>query len=117
MSAPTSAIPEKTGKLAWRLQPRTHVPAWLPALTSIGAVVVALLLGAIILALAGGNPLAAYAQIARSSFGGLDVFSDTLVKAIPLMLTGLACAVAFSMRLWNIGVEGQFFLGAWGASA
>jgi simple sugar transport system permease protein len=117
MSSQTDTIPEKTSTFAWRLEPRTHVPAWLPALTSAGAVVVALLIGALILALAGGDPLAAYAQIARSSFGGLDVFSDTLVKAIPLMLVGLACAVAFRMRLWNIGAEGQFFLGAWGASA
>jgi simple sugar transport system permease protein len=117
MSTPTDAVQKKSSTLTWHLEPRAYVPAWLPVLTSVGAVVVALLIGAIILALAGGNPLAAYAQIARSSFGGLDVFSDTLVKAIPLMLTGLACAVAFSMRLWNIGVEGQFFLGAWGASA
>jgi simple sugar transport system permease protein len=117
MSSQTETLPETTRTLAWRLEPRTHVPAWLPALTSAGAVVVALLIGALILALAGANPIAAYAQIARSSFGGVDVFSDTLVKAIPLMLVGLACTVAFRMRLWNIGAEGQFFLGAWGASA
>src|SRR5262245_49644953 len=117
MSSQTDTIPEKTSTLAWRLEPRTYIPAWLPALTSAGAVVAALAIGAVILALAGGDPIAAYAQIARSSFGGLDVFSDTLVKAIPLMLVGMACAIAFRMRLWNIGAEGQFFLGAWGASA
>ena len=33
------------------------------------------------------------------------------------MLTGLACTLAFRMRLWNIGAEGQLLLGAWGASA
>src|SRR5689334_3369965 len=117
MSTNTDTAGEAKPSLAWRIEPRMHVPAWLPALTSAGAVVVALLIGALILALAGGNPIAAYAQIARSSFGGVDVFSDTLVKAIPLMLVGLACTVAFRMRLWNIGAEGQFFLGAWGASA
>jgi ABC-type uncharacterized transport system permease subunit len=37
--------------------------------------------------------------------------------ATPLILTGLACALAFRMRLWNIGAEGQFLMGAWGASA
>jgi simple sugar transport system permease protein len=79
--------------------------------------VVALLIGAIILAIAGGNPFAVYAHIARASFGSLGVFSDTLVKATPLIIVGLACAVAFRMRLWNIGAEGQFYLGAWGASA
>jgi simple sugar transport system permease protein len=99
------------------IEPRDQIPRWLPAATSFGAVVLALIIGGVILALAGGNPLAAYAQIARSSFGGVDVFSDTLVKATPLILVGLACTLAFRMRLWNIGAEGQFFMGAWGASA
>ena len=45
------------------------------------------------------------------------VFSDTIVKATPLILVSLACALAFRARLWNIGAEGQFFLGAFGASA
>src|SRR5689334_14914882 len=117
MSTQTNAIPKRSFPLVWSIAPRERVPGWLPVVTSAGAVVVALLIGAVILALAGGDPIAAYAQIARSAFGDLGVFSDTLVKAIPLMLVGLACAIAFRMRLWNIGAEGQFFLGAWGASA
>ena len=52
-----------------------------------------------------------------AAFGSVGVISDTLVKATPLILTGLACSLAFRMRLWNIGAEGQFLLGAWGASA
>jgi simple sugar transport system permease protein len=93
------------------------VPRWLPPLVSLGAIVVALLLGALVLALVGGDPWAAYAHIARAAFGDIGVFSDTLVKATPLILTGLACTVAFQMKLWNIGAEGQFFVGALGASA
>jgi ABC-type uncharacterized transport system permease subunit len=99
------------------ISPREQVPMWLPALTSLGAVIVALLIGAVILMLAGGNPLVVYGQIAKSSFGSIGVFSDTMVKAIPLIIIGLACAVAFRMRLWNIGAEGQMLLGFWGASA
>ena len=86
-------------------------------LISLGAVVVALVIGGIILAIAGGNPFRAYAHIFRASFGSLGVLSDTLVKATPLIFIGLACALAFRMRLWNIGAEGQFYLGAFGASA
>jgi simple sugar transport system permease protein len=67
--------------------------------------------------MAGGDPFASYAHIAGASFGSLGVFSDTIVKATPLILVGLSCSVAFRMRLWNIGAEGQFFLGAFGASA
>jgi simple sugar transport system permease protein len=45
------------------------------------------------------------------------VLSDTIVKATPIILTALACSIAFRMKLWNIGAEGQFIMGAWGASA
>lgn len=117
MSAQPSPLPRRGLPFSIRVTPREIVPGWLPPLVSVGAIVLALLIGAIVLALVGGNPLAAYAQIARSSFGSVAVFSDTLVKATPLILVGLACALAFRMRLWNIGAEGQFFLGAWGASA
>lgn len=95
----------------------TEVPRWFPAAISIGAIVVALLFGAIVIVFAGGDPWRSYAHIARASFGSLGVFSDTLVKATPLILVGLACSIAFRMKLWNIGAEGQFFLGAFGASA
>lgn len=101
-----------------QIEPRlVDVPRGLPVLISIAAIVVALLVGALIIVIAGGDPFATYGHIARASFGSLGVFSDTMVKAIPLMLVGLACAVAFQMRLWNIGAEGQFYMGAWGASA
>lgn len=101
-----------------KIEPRIQdVPRWYPAVISLAAVVIALLIGAIILAVGGGNPWQAYAHIANASFGSLGVFSDTLVKATPLIFVGLACSVAFRMKLWNIGAEGQFFLGAWGASA
>jgi general nucleoside transport system permease protein len=101
-----------------RLEPRLQQPPrWYPLAVSTGAIVFALILGGIVIAFAGGNPFASYAHIARASFGSLGVFSDTIVKATPLILVGLACSVAFRMRLWNIGAEGQFFLGAFGASA
>ncbi|GAP07823.1 nucleoside ABC transporter membrane protein [Anaerolinea thermolimosa] len=100
------------------LEPRLEEPPrWYPWFITILAVVIALLIGAVILALAGGNPWATYAHIGRAAFGNLGVLSDTMVKAIPLMIVGLACSLAFRMRIWNIGAEGQFFMGAFGASA
>ena len=42
--------------------------------------------------------------------------SDTLVKTSPILLTTLACIVAFRMKLWNIGADGQMFFGAWAAT-
>lgn len=95
----------------------TEVPRWYSFWISFLAVVLALLIGALVISLAGGNPWASYRHIAGAAFGDIGVFSDTMVKAIPLMIVGLACSLAFRMRLWNIGAEGQFFLGAFGASA
>lgn len=113
-----SSQPRRRFPFAIRVEPRlTETASWYPAVLSFMAIVVALLLGAVVIATAGGDPIGSYRHIAKASFGSLGVFSDTMVKAIPLMLTGLACSVAFRMRLWNIGAEGQFYLGAFGASA
>lgn len=118
-STATTTIPAQRSRLPFtiRVEPRLEAPRWLGLIVSVGAIVVALLLGAVVLALVGGDPWASYAHIADAAFGSLAVFSDTLVKATPLILTGLACALAFRMKLWNIGAEGQFFAGALGASA
>lgn len=72
---------------------------------------VSLLLGAVLLLASGANPLTTYAAMLRGAFGSLYSFSETLVKAIPLMLTGLGVSIAFRMQFWNIGAEGQLVLG------
>jgi general nucleoside transport system permease protein len=94
-----------------------EAPRWLSPLATVAAVAVALIISGIIIAIVGGDPVRSYLHILNAAFGSIGVLSDTLVKATPLLLTGLACALAFRMRLWNIGAEGQFLLGAWGASA
>ncbi len=73
--------------------------------------VVSLIFGAILLAVSGANPFVTYAAMAKGAFGSWYGITETLVKAIPLMLTGLAVSVAFRMRFWNIGAEGQLTLG------
>ncbi len=110
----------KRRALPFRIRLEPHLkepPRWYPVAVSAGAILVALFFGGVLIAAAGGNPFRSYAHIARASFGSVGVFSDTIVKATPLILVGLACSIAFRMRLWNIGAEGQFFLGAFGASA
>jgi general nucleoside transport system permease protein len=72
---------------------------------------VSLLLGAILLIASGVNPLITYAAMTRGAFGSWRSISEMLVKAIPLMLTGLGVSIAFQMRFWNIGAEGQLALG------
>ena len=100
-----------------RLEPRGAAPAWLGWTVTLGAVTVGLLLGAIVLRAAGGDPWRSYAYMVKAAFGEVGVISDTLVKATPLILLASGLCLAFTMKLWNIGAEGQFFLGAFGASA
>ncbi|HEY8238266.1 MAG TPA: ABC transporter permease, partial [Candidatus Limnocylindrales bacterium] len=103
--------------MTFTLEPRVSASRWLSPAATIGAVLIALVAGGVMIAFAGGDPIRSYVHILNAAFGSVGVISDTLVKATPLILTGLACAIAFRMRLWNIGAEGQFLMGAWGASA
>jgi ABC-type uncharacterized transport system permease subunit len=118
MPETTPSTVTRTGRFSLRLEPRLQEPPrWYPAAVSLGAIVVALIFGGIVIAIAGGDPFRSYAHIAGASFGSIGVLSDTIVKATPILLTALACSVAFRMKLWNIGAEGQFIMGAYGASA
>lgn len=91
----------------------------LPALilAPLGAVLAALLLCAGLIAMAGVSPWVAYAEMLRGAFGSRLAVTETFTRASPLILTGLAAAVAFRARLWNIGGEGQFYMGALAAAA
>lgn len=96
---------------------RTDSPRWLGAATPAAGLGVGLVIGALLLEICGVSWTQAYHTILEAGFtGGLYSLSDTLTKATPLILCGLACAVAFRARLWNVGAEGQLFLGAWAAT-
>jgi ABC-type uncharacterized transport system permease subunit len=113
-----SNLQKKRFPINIHLEPRLEEPPrWYPAAVSLGAIFVALVIGGILIEMAGGDPVRSYVHIAEASFGSVGVLSDTIVKATPILLTSLACSVAFRMRLWNIGAEGQFIMGAFGASA
>ena len=101
-----------------QIEPRMEQPSrWFPFMVSLGALIIALVISGLLISFAGGDPFRTYAHIARASFGNIGVISDTIVKATPILFTGLACSIAFRMRLWNIGAEGQFIMGAFGAGA
>lgn len=95
-----------------RLEPRADASIALKLCVSLLAGLVALLLVAVPVTLAGRSPIEAYGLMIQGAFGSMFAFSETLNRATPLILTGLACAVAFRARLWNIGAEGQLYIGA-----
>ena len=70
------------------------------------------LVGAVVIVISGASPVEAYRTMLDSSAGGWRPLTRTLVLATPLILTGLAAAVAFRMKVWNIGAEGQLYMGA-----
>jgi ABC-type uncharacterized transport system permease subunit len=116
--AESTSLQKRRTPFRIRIEPHlSEPPVWYPAAVSFGALVIALILGGILILFAGGDPIRSYQHIAKASFGNIGVLSDTIVKATPIILAALACSVAFRMKLWNIGAEGQFIMGAFGASA
>jgi len=85
-------------------------------LSPVIAVVLALLFGMVVLYITGFNPFTVYRAMWHGAFGSLYGLSETMVKAIPLMLCALGVGLAFRMLMWNIGAEGQLYMGAIGAT-
>jgi simple sugar transport system permease protein len=77
-----------------------------------GSLVVAILASGVVLLATGHDPLRSYRQIFDAAFVSTGAIGQTLVSATPLAFTGLAAAAAFKMRLYNIGGEGQLYIGA-----
>ncbi len=100
-----------------RFERREEVSVAALVIAPLLAVVAALVLCAGLIALAGVSPWVAYGEMLRGAFGSRLAVTETFTRASPLILTGLAAAVAFRARLWNIGGEGQFYMGALAAAA
>ena len=79
-------------------------------------ILIALTVGGVIIACSGYSPLNAYATLMKGAFGSMDGIMETLAKATPLIFTGLAAAVGYKAGVFNIGVEGQLYMGAFAAA-
>ncbi len=100
-----------------RLEKRTETSRLALVLAPLGAVMFTLLISALLVLWAGAPVGQTYGLLLQGGFGSVFAFSETLTRAIPLMLTGLAATVAFKSRLFNIGAEGQLYMGALAAVA
>ncbi len=87
-------------------------PAWQTIGAPLIGAVIGLLIGALLIWVAGADVLTAYITLGRGAFGGSRQVTETILKAAPLLLVGLGLTVAFRARVWNIGGEGQYYLGA-----
>jgi general nucleoside transport system permease protein len=80
------------------------------------ALLLACLLSAILLSFGGTSPIKGLSVLFHGAFGSRYALEDSILKAIPIFLCSLGVAVAFRLKIWNIGAEGQFALGAIGAT-
>lgn len=80
------------------------------------AIALALLIGAAIMLLNGKNPVMGYFALLQGALGSKYAMASTLAKTVPLILTGLATAISFRSGIFNIGGEGQLYLGAFAAA-
>lgn len=104
MSVSQAAV--RTGLLA----PRS--PKFKSGLASLGAVALSLIAGGLLMVIAGGEPVSAYSALIDGAFGTPYAIGQVLLVAVPLVIIGLGLALAFRGRVYNIGAEGQMFMGA-----
>ena len=97
------------GKSGFRYRLSKGAGRLVPSLLTI---LLALLVGAVVIAVSGNDPLNAYKQMILGAFGSKSRFSETVIKAVPLTLLALGTSVAYRAKVWNIGLDGQFTIGA-----
>lgn len=94
------------------LSRQTSAALWRNVALPILAILAALLVGALMLTLSGFNVLAAYSALWSGIFGNARNLGEAMLRATPLILIGAGIAIAFRCGIWNIGAEGQFYMGA-----
>jgi general nucleoside transport system permease protein len=95
-----------------RLEPKPAPSLLALLLFPAGSIIATLLVASLLVMAAGASPFSVFALVAKGAAGSQFAIVETLTRATPLIFTGLAVAVAFRARLWNIGAEAQLYVGA-----
>ncbi len=94
-----------------RLEPKPAPSLAVTLLYPLGAILATILVTSLLVLAAGASPFNVFYLVARGAAGTQFAALETLTRATPLIFTGLAVAVAFRARLWNIGAEAQLYIG------
>ena len=94
-----------------RLEPKPAPPLVVTLLYPLGAVAATLVITSLLVLAAGASPFSVFYLVAKGAAGSQFALLETLTRTTPLIFTGLAVAVAFRARLWNIGAEAQLYIG------
>lgn len=100
----------------FRVAKRTDLTKRQSVIFRLVAILAALVTSGIFLLILGFNPFEVYLSMLDGSFGSAYRFREAIIKAVPLIVTSLGISVAFKMKFWNIGAEGQIIMGAFGAT-
>ena len=95
-----------------RLEPKPAPSLAITLLYPAMAIVATFVIAAVLVMIAGAEPLQVFALVLKGAVGSQFALVETLTRATPLIFTGLAIAVAFRAKLWNIGAEAQLYAGA-----
>lgn len=95
-----------------RLEPKSAPSLAATFAYPLGAVAATLVITGLLVLAAGANPFSVFYLVVRGAAGTQFAILETLTRATPLIFTGLAIAVAFRAKLWNIGAEAQLYIGA-----
>jgi simple sugar transport system permease protein len=80
------------------------------------AVLLALLLGALVILVVGESPVRVFVTLLVGAFGSSDRIAGTLLQATPILVCGVAACISLRAGLFNIGIEGQLFVGGFAAA-
>ncbi|KUO74696.1 MAG: hypothetical protein APF77_03665 [Clostridia bacterium BRH_c25] len=96
---------------------KTTTRKWIQAVISpIVTVMLAFMVGAVLIVVSGKSPVEAYGALLKGGLAGTRSIFNTLFSATPIILTGLATAISFKANIFNMGVEGQLYMGAFAAA-
>lgn len=100
---------------SYRLERRLEVDARHAALTRIAGAGIAMLLAGVLLLLTGRNAFQIFVDALDAIFGSQRGMEGVALRAIPILMTALGVAISLRMKVWNIGSDGQFLMGAFAA--
>ncbi len=100
----------------FKIEKRTSLSPWKKALYTFLAITCAILASGVMVAILGQNPLNMFVKLIEGSLGSQYRIIQTINKTIPLIILSLGISVAFKMKFWNIGAEGQLIMGGFGAA-
>ena len=99
-----------------KISKRAELPKKQEVIIRAIAIAFSILCAGLVIMILGFNPITVFSEIVMGAVGTEMRIQQTIVKAIPLLITSLGILVAFKMKFWNIGGEGQIMMGAFGAS-